>query len=244
MASPRKPLVAFVHIPKTAGNSVYDYLRTALGPGLEYIERIPADAQLTERIRQANWIGGHMSIAALKGLLPDPDAARFFTVLREPKRQVASYLGWMFTVASMGAEVYDREPDWWRKMMFDVIRTDFAHPPSVAQTLLDYRNVFLNCQARQVVVERSGNVEDDVIRALAQFAHIGTMDHLDGLMADVAGARLEIATKNAAPRRHFDRAVLDAPEVREVLAEHNALDEALYAEVARRERRAVGPGAS
>jgi hypothetical protein len=237
--SARRPLIAFVHIPKTAGNSVYHHLETTRGPGIAYIERARGDDNLAARIGKVNWVGGHLSISDLKALLPNPAEVSFFTVLREPTSQVASYLGWMFTVASKGSEVYTREPKWWQRMMFDVVETDFTEPQCVANTLLKYKHVFLNCQARQVVVERSGNIENDVSRALANFAFIGTIDNLAALMEDVSGVRLEAARRNVSPSRHFDPGVLESAVVQRVLVEHNAVDELLYETVMDRSRRST-----
>src|ERR1700730_10014867 len=104
-----KPLV-FMHIPKSAGTSLRDALRTALGPraffsafdrcifgtfnGFQSIAGVMRRAVVfdaAEIPRGLDLISGHMSFSTTSQAYPD---AEFMTILREPVSRLMSF--WLF----------------------------------------------------------------------------------------------------------------------------------------------------
>jgi hypothetical protein len=236
-AAPPPPLWLFVHVPKTAGSSLTTEIAEQLKPyrslHIDHAQRdIPAaerfqavtEAFLAERRGgvQAHFASGHVAWRQVATILREEPGTRLFTVLRDPAARLASdYLYQRSPMHPLAAEVRAKVPD------FDA----FLDLPGQR-----------NRAARHLLpppLFQAGDPAAALRHIRGRYAFVGLQErHALGLRAlgALLGLRLRgearVRVNDGAEERAAVMERLRAPEVQARIAERNALDLAIHADIA------------
>jgi hypothetical protein len=100
------PLLAFVHVPKTAGSTVNAVLDLCSPRGLSHCEVIFHTDAFLDHASDCDWLSGHIGRDFFAGRLSWLNRpVEYFASTREPIAQLLSMLNWHF-------EISHREPEW------------------------------------------------------------------------------------------------------------------------------------
>jgi hypothetical protein len=229
---PDTPLIAYIHVPKTAGSTVNHVLKMWDRRGQDHCEAIIDDpARLAQRVADIRWISGHVTLPVMRDALSAVTArpTEFFGLVRDPTAQVISHYNWLIEIFHRGGEFYFGHPPEIREISERIRASDHADPAAIIANLSAFSGLFLNQQSRCVLgMVEEGLTEADLREGLAAYACVTTEAELPELILRATGRRLEGAPRKNQSPYHFDRAVFATPELRAFLAEHNALDQRLY----------------
>ena len=244
-------MIFFIHVGKTAGSTMNNYLASNYPLGFDHCEAfINDDAVLADRLRRANWMSGHVTLpATLQRLAPLRSDIRWFTCVREPEAQVRSHYNWLIEIFHKGRRFYDGHPQL-VKDISEQIRQTAANPTpaGVARDLRTSAGLFLNYQSRFFfgndlkrlkAAAAAGTPLGDmpaVVRSTEKFDAIADSAAIERLFNHIHGAdvytpdnRLKVNTSTY----RIDPELFKSDEVRETLRQHNLLDELLYAHLAK-----------
>lgn len=208
---PRSPVLAFVHIHKTAGTTLKSILRTSFGRGHCDTNHVRSAAFTTEDYRRAQRIFpglkslcGH-NLAPVAHRLP-PEVA-YYTILREPIRRTASHYQ---DACVRGSETRSLE-EW----LADPARR--------------------NAQVRHL----AGSEDLEAAKAVLQGEYLfaGLAERFEDSLRLLAyhspyPLDLRFAARNTARDDSIKRRILEDPEQRALVARANELDCELYSYVA------------
>lgn len=228
----------FIHIPKTAGSSVNEFIKSSLAEG-EFIAHI-------EGIRKS-WKDDARKVTALSGHIRYPEFNDFFgkqnrvlvCFFRDPYRQLVSHLYWVRHLSEPGNEEFlAGHPEIIRKMSQNLVSVDLSD----AEQLKDYFHslnpvelgLFDNYHVRFLSSPKGKVTETDLSESLKILNRI----HIIGLAEDMLGSMNSIslfmgfpkpaqeARKNVNPYQYgID---LSSDRVREILFPYVQYDLALY----------------
>jgi hypothetical protein len=246
-SAPAPPLWLFVHVPKTAGSSLAEDIAALLPPyrsiHIDHADRSRPAPQRYDEVttaflaRQATdpcrFASGHVQFRQVQRIVAELPGTRLFTMLREPTaRLVSDYLYQRSAMHPLAAEVRERIPDFAAFVELKGQRNRMARhllPPRIVQ-------------------------EGDLGAALNQlrnrYAFVGLQERYElcfrALTALVSGR----AVRPSARRRVNDGAAeekagvmraLEDPALRARIAELNALDVGIHADLAAAWDRIAGP---
>lgn len=227
----RFPLIVFVHVPKTGGNTVGKLLWSCSHRGLGRCEGIP-DPKLIDAARHLDWLGGHLPLEKFATSLISLDRPiEYFTTIREPISQVLSALNWQFEIYNRGPMFFLAQNPDVQLLSARVRATDFSKTSSVIALLLRYGS--LNFQARMILGDDFATIPaTEVARRLRAYTFIATMEYLSALYPAFGFAQLAKETndlrENAARKYYFDTMLFQSQEILDFLAQHHAHDFHLY----------------
>jgi len=232
------PLIVFVHVPKTAGNTIKLLLYVCTPRARADVQLVIDDrAAFLDLARNCDWISGHVPRDSLaKDLTWLDRPVEYFSSVREPVTQLVSYLNYSFERFSR-SNYYDMHKADEQQLDAEVISTDFTKPAAVMNLLLRRAKIYLNVQSRFVVGNDFAVISDEEIaRRLATYTYVASEDSLPKLYRAFGFAQLpegaDEIRENVA-KRYIDAQVFDTPQLREFLARHNSHDLRLYAAVRR-----------
>jgi hypothetical protein len=219
----------FVHVPKTAGTSFHNALRTALGAGAVSPSFIAtrltlADAQRLDRFKI---ISGHISMADVRRFFPD---RIILTILREP---IDRCLSWYYFARQPSTRAF--APDFVAAKQHEIDSFFNLNDREI------YRNV-VNRQVRQLgdhVLNAESNLDralDIATDVITSAAWVGRQEQLDADLAKLGVripelAGLTLPTLNVSDDRKAAHE-LD-PELVARIRSLNEYDEELYARACR-----------
>ncbi|WP_095587942.1 hypothetical protein [Actibacterium ureilyticum] len=225
------PLIAHVHVPKTAGTTINAALAATLGPGRDHIQALIRDrAALADTLSGARWVAGHVPLPVLRTALAEQRvSARFVTALRAPVAHVASHYNWLIEIGHRGRAFLQGHPPEIRDIHLHLRNTDNSNPAAVIANLETYAGLFLNCQARHVIGRHYALAETAFLNELDAYDTVVFSDDVRaGLARFLPGRPADPATRNQS-RYHFDPAIFDHPALRTFLMDRNRADETLWA---------------
>ncbi len=171
--SPNKPVVLFMHIPKTAGTSFNTIARSTF-PKERAISHIEALAEEKHHDLQNHYhfISGHLRYKSFKNTFHGENTT-LYTIVREPFSQLHSHLKWMIesSVERLENSLQVRNPTMYNlgKKLSSI---DFSRPQNIQSFIKDIDNIeaaiFDNLQTRYFLdyhVERVS--EKDIEQAIA-----------------------------------------------------------------------------
>jgi hypothetical protein len=232
------PLIAFVHIPKTAGGTVSAMFLTAYsnqglhkagnymrGPeqAIGKVSKSP-EAWRAWRGKGGRVSMGHMPYAAFRGHMP-PDTL-YMTFLREPVDRVLSH--YHRHIARRNPRRAGQSGNFGR-----VRAESLEHAFEIApERLSDLQTRFL-CDRPDHDGPLPASAVDEAKRNLSTFEFVGLQEHFDESMARLKRVLgLEAIGSDAYESRHVssDRPTVDElpADERALIAEHNRLDAELY----------------
>ena len=228
------PLLAFVHVPKTAGSTVNAVLGRCSPRGLGHCEGILDTNAFIGYASDCDWLSGHISRDVFAGrLIWLNRPVEYFATTREPIAQLLSMLNWHFEISHRGTESFLAHSVPTQRKIAEVQATDFSRLSAVMALLLKPDNGFLNCQARFILGADFDSIADsEITRRLNSYCYIATEQTLPDLyqafgFAEVPRDAHELR-ENAASKYHFDTTIFKTSELRAFLAYHHRHDIALY----------------
>jgi hypothetical protein len=228
------PLLAFVHVPKTAGSTVNAVLGHCSPRGLSHCEGILHTDAFLDHASDCDWLSGHISRDDFAGKLIWRDRPiEYFATTREPIAQLLSGLNWHFEVSHRGIESFLAHSIAAQRNIAEVQATDFSRLYSIMALLLKPDSGFLNCQARYILGADFASISDsEITRRLNSYCYIATEQTLPDLYQAFGFAEIPRDAnefrENAASKYHFDTTIFKTPELRAFLAFHHRHDIALY----------------
>jgi hypothetical protein len=228
------PLLAFVHVPKTAGSSVNAVLGHCSPRGLSHCEVIFDTDAFLDHASHCDWLSGHITRDVFAGrLIWLNRPIEYFASTREPIAQLLSSLNWNFEISHRGTEFFLAHSVADQRNIAEVQATDFSRLYSIMALLLKPDYGFLNCQARYILGADFDSIEDsEISRRLNSYCYIATEQTLPDFyqalgFADIPRCANELR-ENAASKYHFDTTIFQSSELRAFLAYHHRHDIALY----------------
>lgn len=220
--SRHKPLVVYVHIPKTAGSSINHALQ-GWGRGTSHVERYRSEpAEFLKIAARADWISGHISRAQFEQLLVPLDRPiRWFSSMREPGAHVASHYNWLIEIFHKGGKFYEGHNSKVKEISETIRASDNADPDQVIQNLNRFRGLFLNMQSRYLE-SRQGDAF-----AGGDFEYVCDDSDIDMLLDCMGPGRRGVPRENASAY-HFDKAIFRTAKLQSFLVKANADDYAAY----------------
>jgi len=228
------PLLAFVHVPKTAGSTVNAVLDLCSPRGLSHCETIAHTDAFLAHASDCDWVSGHVGrddLASRLIWLNRP--VEYFATTREPIAQLLSSLNWQFEIAHRGTESFLARSVAAQQNSAEVQATDFSRLYAFLALLLKHGDGFLNCQARYILGADFESIADcEITRRLNSYCYIATEQTLPDLYQAFGFAEIprdaNERRENAATKYHFDTTIFKTPELRAFLAHHHRHDIALY----------------
>lgn len=226
-----KPLVIFVHIPKTAGSSLNRVL-SDWQSGVAHAEGFWSDRnQLADKARHSSWISGHIPmprfIAGLRDVTRRP--FQLVTIVRDPSQQIASHYNWLIEIFHRGRSFYEGHPESIKLISERIRATRNDRPQEIIAQLSAASGLFLNQQCRVAIgADVTGWSAAQIRRGLVAYDLAGTEEQFDQIVQLVTGRQPSSVVRENASRYHFDPTVFRTPELVEFLKNENAGDIALY----------------
>ncbi len=228
-----KPIIAFVHIGKTAGSTINSYLQKKEGStGVAHVEAwINNDAWLLKNLKILDWVSGHVAFPAMRARLASFTARpiHFFTVMRDPHKQLMSHYNWLIEIRHRGESFFNNHPDSIKKISDSIEGADNADPQAVISQIKKYPGLFLNIQMRTVFGEASKKVSANSFQdRLSVYTAIGHEGNFGQFVANISGENYSEQIMENQSGYHFPKEVFETNELVSFAEEHNSLDIALY----------------
>lgn len=226
------PLTVFVHVPKTAGSTVNAYLERSGRRGASHVEAWINDrATVPSKLKTLEWVSGHVDVARMREKLSAGTRRHleFFTLVRDPLKQLMSHYNWLIEIYHRGASFYDGHPPRIKEISEAIRGGDNNDPKNVVAQLSAAPGLFLNQQSRLVLGGMPDSLAASEFRErLKVFDLIATERSLPDFISRISGVTYEDKRRENVSPYHFDKAVFDTPVVREFVAKRHAADLALY----------------
>jgi hypothetical protein len=231
------PLIAYVHVPKTAGSTIEKVLDLCTPRGHSNIENVISDqASFLDLARNSDWIAGHVPRDSLAtGLIWHDRPIEYFASVREPVAQLVSHLNWSFEKYSR-SNYYDFLNRDEQCIDAEVMSVDFSNSAAVMSLLLRHASRYLNAQSRYILgADFAGITDSEIMRRLASYTYVASEYDLPKLYRAFGFAQLPEGVseirENVTKRCYVRTDIFDSPELRAFLAYHHRHDPRLYAAV-------------
>ena len=226
-----KPLIFFVHVPKTAGSTVNRMLERFDANGRAHCEALLKQPdKMREAAETLTWMSGHIGLTGAREKVVEVTdrPVRLFTCMRNPTAQVMSHYNWLIEIFNKGERFYERHSDRIKEISATLRAADNNDPATVIANLEVFNQLFLNFQSRPVLGRGFNWNKDSLIERLDAYEFIASEATLGDLFETMTGTRPEEEVFENTSRYNFDKAVFSTPEVRDFLRRNNTLDEILY----------------
>lgn len=237
------PINVFIHVPKTAGSTVNDYLERSSAHGASHIEAwINDDALAPERLMRLDWVSGHVQFPHMRARLAASTARhlRFFTLVRDPIKQLMSHYNWLIEIYHRGDAFYNGHPQRIKEISQEIRTSNNDDPRSIIRQISSAPGLFLNQQSRTVLGDLTHIPSADELNfRLTVYDHIATESSLPNFVKQISGLKYEDSRRANVSTYHFDRAAFESNDMKEFVADRHAADLALYRHLREREAQGV-----
>jgi hypothetical protein len=221
-----RPLLAFVHVPKTAGSTDNAVLDLSSPRGLSHSKAIAHTDAFLDHASDCDWLSGHLDGDVFAGRLMWLNRpAEYFASTREPIAQLLSSLNWYFEISHRGPESFLAHSVPAQRNIAEVQETDFSQVSAIMALPLKPDIVHLNLQARCIFGGDFDSISDsEITRRLNSYCYIATEQTLPDLyqafgFAEIPRDANELC-ENAASKYHSDTTIFKTSELRAFLAYH------------------------
>jgi hypothetical protein len=233
-----RPLIFFVHVPKTAGSTVNSFLHEFLPDGRSHCEAFIHDNDvMVSAVDSCDWFSGHVDFSTAETILGQSTdrPVRYFACMRNPTDHVMSHYNWLIEIFYREKSFYDRCPAVVKEIS-ETIRTTGKDAASIKANLERYGGLFLNTQSRFILGHTFKWDADMLHQRLDRYEMIVDSSDVSALLEHLLGRPIgNDRRKNVSPY-HFDPAVFDADEMKDFLRRRNMLDDQLYDTLALRQK--------
>ncbi len=227
----QRKMIAFVHVPKTAGSSVNKLLKLHDPAGHAHCETyMGAPKAFSSLVQDKNWVSGHVPYDTLRHHLVQATdrPLHFYAAMRNPTLQVMSHYNWIIEIFHRGQRFYDGHPEPIKMISHAIRNSDSDDPKAIIRNLRKYSGLFLNQQSRMILGTRFNWNTGLVIDQLRTYQFVATEESLGTLVAKATDGSQLADTRENTSTYHFDRAVFKTPRIRNFLERYNFLDQTLY----------------
>jgi hypothetical protein len=226
----RRPLIFFVHVPKTGGSTVNAILHKLMPDGLSHCESFIHDTkEASARAASCRWLSGHVDLSSAERIIGQATkrAVRYFACMRNPTDQVMSHYNWLIEIFHRDREFYEAHPPE-IKAISETIRSTPKHAASIAADLERFAGLLLNVQSTYILGHAFDWQAGVVKQRLARYEMIVDSDDVHSLLSHLAGDAVTRVPRENVSSYHFDPSVFGTDEMRDFLSTRNARDEMLY----------------
>lgn len=184
--------VLFVHIAKTAGSSVNDFLQSRVsGNSYLHVESNPNWDAI--QFSGEYFVSGHLTYSEFKKKL-DVDRYLKIVTLRNPVDHVISHFSWIRKIAD-DITRFEAHPAYIQKLSLKLKNTDLSNSDELRETINSFtvqENALLDNAQTRYLRENAGNRpvnSSDVssaIKNLKSFDVVGCSENLDAFLAEVS----------------------------------------------------------
>ena len=236
--------IYFVHLPKTSGTSLNEFISShyqAEDCEIHFENSIRwGDAAALKSLAGKKFLSGHVRYPVFRNRMPGMPHVKF-TMLRDPVGQIASHLVWVRDLcdAKRKAE-FDRHPEYIQRIAIRLADIDFRRPAELGDFFANMskheRGLFDNCQTRYFLPNLpSERILDkylaQALRNLDQLDVVGVTDRYAQTIV-VLCQQMGWAVPNRPVKLNVTRSRhgLDRtdPDILDVLSEVTRFDQALY----------------
>lgn len=233
------PINVFIHVPKTAGSTVNDYLERSSTHGASHIEAwINDDAVASKKMLHLDWVSGHVQFPQMRARLAANTARhlRFFTLVRDPIKQLMSHYNWLIEIYHRGDAFYNGHPQRIKEISQAIRASNNDDPKIIIRQISAASGLFLNQQSRIVLGDLNHiPSKDEFFDRLTVYDHIATESSLPHFVKHISGLQYEDTRRANVSPYHFDRNVFESKLMQEFVADRHAMDLALYRHLKDRE---------
>jgi len=226
------PLLVFIHVPKTAGSTVNDYLVRSGKIGKTHVEAWIGDQNATPlNLASLDWVSGHVPFRHMRARLSSHTSRhfRFFTLVRDPIKQLMSHYNWLIEIYHRGGKFYDEHPARIKEISESIRSTDNNDPACVISQLEASPGLFLNQQSRLVFGELPLSLSNhELTERLRVYECIATEKTLPDFISRISGLSYDPEKRENVSPYHFDKSVFESRLVRDFVERKHAVDLALY----------------
>jgi hypothetical protein len=226
------PLTVFIHVPKTAGSTVNDYLLRSGRNGHAHVEAwINDDNTASSHLKTADWVSGHVPFGHMRARLSKNTNRhlRFFTLVRDPIKQLMSHYNWLIEIYHRSAAFYDGHPDQIKTISKNIREADNSDPLAVIAQLEATPGLFLNQQSRLVLGGLPiGKSDKEFKERLAVYEMIATEKHLPDFITKISGLPYDDTKRENVSQYHFDKNVFASKVMQDFINQKHSVDVALY----------------
>lgn len=225
------PLIIYVHVPKTAGSTVNEYMRKVSNLSISHCESIiNIPEQLNVAFATKEWISGHVPLSQFEKNIEAlcKREVRYFTSVREPLAQIMSHYNWLIEIFHQSSNFYNGHPDKIKIISTKIRESDNSNPYEIIQNLKQFSGLFLNFQSRIVLGNNFDWNEGRLHERLSAYTFVSTSKNIPKLLFEMTGHKSTIIPRVNTSSYHFDKEVFSSKEISKFLLERNFLDLILY----------------
>lgn len=193
--------MVFIHIPKTAGSTINEFMMKRLGRNecaihLESNRHWNASWEIHSSLAQKSFLSGHIRLLAVRQRL-DLAGSVLTTVLRDPVEQLASHIAWARRLAEPGESFrFFRHDKLIQEISLDLARRDLSSPKELGSWVQNLpkepRSFFDNCQVRYLATRAqidqvNSSDRRTAVDALQLFDVVGRNDCIASFLQEVSG---------------------------------------------------------
>lgn len=228
----KSPLKVFIHVPKTAGSTVNKYLDKSGKPGASHIESwINDNSTLHARLRSLEWVSGHVPFSQMRQELSAATSRpfRFFTLVRDPIKQLMSHYNWLIEIFHRGSDFYEGHPRRIREISEAIRAADNTDPQCIASQIAAAPGLFLNQQSRIVFGEMPDELTDREFRdRLSVYEMVAIEKEFPAFVSKISGLSYDENRRENVSAYHFDISVFQEKPLADFVEANHAADLALY----------------
>lgn len=231
-----KPLLFFVHVPKTAGSTVNSYLAESRAQGRSHCEAfIHDEAILKQEALSCDWLSGHVDLSKAERLLSAATQrpVAYYTCMRQPTKHVISHYNWLIEIFRRGPAFYEAHPPN-IKAISERIRNSRTDASSIVANLHAFGDLFLNLQSRIILGHKFNWNAGHLHQRLDRYELVTDSNDIASLVKAMTGSALPVLRHENASQYEFDPSVFDSSVLVEFLRKRNTLDEILYRTICER----------
>lgn len=226
------PLKVLVHVPKTGGTTLNRLLQAWNPNGIVHCESIIRDPEeLSRKLPGLAWISGHVSLERMrKALSGQTDRElKFYSVMREPTRQIASHYNWLIEIYHRGEVFYQNHSPLVQRISGEIRAADNKDPEEIIRFLRKYKRLFQNQQSRMILPDPTAKIDKQMIaRAIGEYEFICTDNDFGEIARRLTCDGVHHIEKHNSSKYHFDAELFRTPPMQDFLRKFNRNDAVLY----------------
>ena len=229
------PIVCFIHVPKTAGQTVNEHLVATGRAGKAHVEAWIENSKITEKnVLEADWISGHVPLPKMRSALQAVTDREllFFATVRNPLEQICSSFNWVIEIYHRGEKFYDSHSVKTKKISEEFRAADLSRVDEILNLISHYKDQFSNIQAKYILGEEassSGKIKySDIQQKISLYSGIANEIAIGKLVERMTGKPYGIVRDSNVSNYHFDKRVFFSKPVVEFLESINQIDLSLY----------------